>query len=254
MTTDSGMAGTLRGGLSLGLSGFTFWSHDMGGFVERTPRELYSRWVPFGMLTSHIRAPGQPPKEPWEYDAAFVDEYRRAVELKYALMPYVYAQTKAAAERGHPMLRTLFFEFPDDPTSWLVEDEYLFGEDLLVAPLFEPGRRRLVYLPPGPWVDYQSGASYQGGRWHTIEAGAIPIVLLVRGGAILPHAAVAQHTGAIDWSQIELRIYGAGGEARGLFALPDGNLQALVAVRRGASYALKSDPLRGKVNWTFLRR
>jgi len=253
-TTDSGMAGTLRGGLSLGLSGFTFWSHDMGGFVERTPRELYSRWVPFGMLTSHSRAHGQPPKEPWEYDAGFVDEFRRAVELKYALMPYVYAQAKVASERGHPVLRTLFFEFPDDPTSWMIEDQYLFGEDLLVAPLFEPGRRRLVYLPPGSWVDYQSGASYQGGRWQTIEAGAIPIVLLVRGGAILPHAAVAQHTGAIDWSKIELRIYGAGAEARGVFAVPGSDPQTLVAVRRGSGYMLKDDPLRGKVTWTIARR
>lgn len=254
-TTDSGMAGTLRGGLSLGLSGFTFWSHDMGGFVERTPRDLYSRWVPFGMLTSHCRAHGQPPKEPWEYDAAFVAEYRRAVELKYALMPYVYAQAKAASGRGHPMLRTLFFEFPDDPTAWLIEDEYLFGEDLLVAPLFESGRRRLVYVPPGTWVDYQSGAAYQGGRWHTIDAGAIPIVLLVRGGAILPHAAVAQHTGAINWNTIELRVYGAAAaEARGLIALPGGDLQTLVATRRGSGYVLKDDPLRGTVNWTFTRR
>ena len=224
----------------------------MGGFVERTPRDLYSRWVPFGMLTSHSRAHGQPPKEPWEYDAAFVDEYRRAAELKYALMPYVYAQAKSAAGRGHPMLRTLFFEFPDDPTSWLIEDEYLLGEDLLVAPLFDSQRRRLVYLPPGPWVDYQTGASYQGGRWHTIDAGAIPIVLMVRGGELLPHAAVAQHTGAIDWNTIELRIYGAvAAEARGVFALPDGDLQTLVAVRRNRGYTLKDDPLRGKVTWTF---
>lgn len=251
-TTDSGMAGTLRAGLSLGLSGFTFWSHDMGGFVERTPRELYSRWVPFGMLTSHSRAHGQPPKEPWEYDAPFVDEYRRAVDLKYALMPYVYAQARAASERGHPMLRTLFFEFPDDPTSWLIEDQYLFGADLLVAPLFEPGRRRLVYLPPGSWIDYQGGASYEGGRWHTIEAGTIPIVLLVRAGAIIPHAAVAQHTAAIDWKKIELRVYGArAGQARGSFALPEGELHALTAVPRRGGFALEHDPLRGRVTWTL---
>src|SRR5918996_738378 len=146
-TTNSGMLGTLRGGLSFGLSGFTFWSHDMGGFVEKTPRELYSRWLPFGMLTSPSRAHGQPPKEPWHYDAAFVDEYRRAVELKYALMPYVYAQARASSERGHPMLRPLFFEFPDDPASWLIEDQYLFGSDLLIAPLFEPAPERRVYLP-----------------------------------------------------------------------------------------------------------
>ena len=249
-TTNSGMLGTLRGGLSFGLSGFTFWSHDMGGFVEKTPRELYSRWVPFGMLTSHSRAHGQPPKEPWHYDAAFVDEYRRAVELKYALMPYVYAQARASVERGYPMMRTLFFEFPDDPTSWLIEDEYLFGSDLLVAPLFESGGERRVYVPPGTWIDYQSGTKYDGGRWHTIKAATIPAVLLVRAGAVVPHAAVAQHTGLIDWKQIELRVYdGGAADARGLFALPDGELHTLTAIRGRGGFQLKNDPLAGRVSW-----
>jgi alpha-D-xyloside xylohydrolase len=248
--TASAMAGTLRAGLSLGLCGFTFWSHDIGGFVERTPRDLYSRWLPFGMLTSHSRAHGQPPKEPWHYDAAFVDEFRRAVDLKYALMPYVYAQARAAAERGHPMMRALFFEYPDDPTSWLIEDEYLFGEHLLVAPMFEAGPSRLVYVPPGTWIDYQSGAAYEGGAWHPITAGTIPVVLLVRSGAIVPHAAVAQHTGAIDWSNIELRVYGAARTgAQGLFALPGGELHTLVAAPRGRALTLENDPLRGKVTW-----
>jgi alpha-D-xyloside xylohydrolase len=248
-TTNSGMLGTLRGGLSLGLSGFTFWSHDAGGFVERTPRDLYARWLPFAMLTSHSRAHGQPPKEPWHYDAAFVDEYRRAVELKYALMPYVYAQARASAERGHPMLRPLFFEFPDDPASWLIEDQYLFGSDLLVAPLFEAGPERRVYLPPGSWIDYQTGTKYDGERWHSIKAGVIPIVLLVRGGAIVPHAAVAQHTGAIDWKNIDLRVYGSAPEARGLFALPDGDLHALTALNRRGTFTLREDPLKGRVAW-----
>jgi alpha-D-xyloside xylohydrolase len=249
-TTDSGMAATLRGGLSFGLSGFTFWSHDIGGFVEKTPRELYSRWLPFGALTSHTRAHGQAPKEPWHYDAAFVDEYRRAIGLKYALMPYVYAQARASAERGHPVMRTLFFEFPDDPASWTIEDEYMFGSDLLVAPMFEASPDRRVYLPPGSWTDYQSGARYDGGRWHTIKPGAIPVVLLVRGGAIVPHAAVAAHTGAIDWTKIELRVFGGGSaEARGLFALPEGELHSLTAAAGRGGFALKEDPLKGRVTW-----
>src|SRR5207237_1492589 len=146
--TNSAMAATLRGGLSFGLSGYTFWSHDVGGFVNRAPRELYRRWLPFGALTSHTRTHGAPPREPWEYDSAFVQDFRRAVEMKYRLMPYIYAQAKASAANGYPMLRTLFFEYPDDPTSWLIEDAYLFGSDLLVAPLFEEADRRRVSLPP----------------------------------------------------------------------------------------------------------
>jgi alpha-D-xyloside xylohydrolase len=148
------------------------------------------------------------------------------------------------------MMRTLFFEFPDDPASWLIEDQYLLGSDLLVAPMFEPSTERRVYLPPGPWIDYQTGAKYEGARWHTIKAGPIPIVLLVRGGALIPHATVAQHTGAIDWSKIELRVYGASSAgATGLFALPDGDLHALTAVPARGGFGLKEDPLKGRVTW-----
>jgi alpha-D-xyloside xylohydrolase len=98
----SAMAATLRAGLSFGLTGFTFWSHDAGGFVERAPRELYRRWLAFAALTSHTRCHGAPPREPWEYDDAFVGDFRRTIEMRYALMPYLYAQARAASDAGHP--------------------------------------------------------------------------------------------------------------------------------------------------------
>ena len=127
-TTNTGMLGTLRAGLSFGLSGFSFWSHDMGGFVKSTPEDLYCRWLPFGFLTSHTRAHGAPPTEPWLYDSKRVqDVFRKSAEMKYRLMPYVYAQAKECTEKGLPMLRALFVEFPDDPGAWKVDDEYLFG-------------------------------------------------------------------------------------------------------------------------------
>jgi alpha-D-xyloside xylohydrolase len=248
--TNSAMAATLRGGLSLGLSGFTYWSHDIGGFVERAPRALYRRWTPFGALTSHTRTHGAPPREPWEYDSAFVVDFRRAIELKYRLMPYVYAQAKASSEKGWPMTRALFFEFPDDPTSWLVDDEYFFGSDLLVAPLFDEADHRNVYLPPGTWIDYQTGRAYAGAAWHDIKVGAIPIVVLARNNSVIPHAAVAQHTGAIDWTHIELRVFASGGgTSSGVFALPDGPLQQLEVRSSGGGSALVADPLRGAVRW-----
>jgi len=121
--TDSAMAATLRAGLSFGLSGFTYWSHDVGGFVRAPSADLYRRWLPFGALTSHTRCHGAPPREPWAFDEAFVEDFRRAVELKYSLMPYIYAQALQSSARGWPMLRALFLEYPDDPTSWLIEDE-----------------------------------------------------------------------------------------------------------------------------------
>ncbi len=250
--TDGGMAATLRGGLSFGLSGFTFWSHDIGGFAARTPEELYRRWLPFGMLTSHSRCHGTPPKEPWEYSPAFLDYFRRADEMKYRLMPYVYAQAKDSSERGLPMLRALFVEYPDDPGSWNIEDEYLFGSDILVAPLMEAGATgRQVYLPPGRWIDYQTGKVYDGG-WHRIEAGQIAVVMLVRDGAVIPQMKVAQSTADLDWSNLELVVYADQAQsARGLVCLPSDNiLRTVETVKRGESFALTNNPLAGKATAT----
>jgi alpha-D-xyloside xylohydrolase len=246
-TSDTGMAGTLRGGLSLGLSGFTFWSHDIGGFTRRTPEELYRRWLPFGMLSSHTRSHGNPPKEPWEYGPDFTDAFRRAAEMRYRLLPYIYAQSKASSERGLPMLRALFIEYPEDPGSWLVEDQYLFGSDILVAPLMEEGTTgRDVYVPPGQWIDYQTGTAYAGG-WHAIEGGEIPVVMLVRGGAVIPHIALAQSTSALDWSALELVPFGDSKEVRGLVCLPsDGVLHEVVLDRDDGSFALEHNPLEGR--------
>lgn len=228
-TTNTGMLGTLRAGLSFGLSGFAFWSHDMGGFVKSTPDELYMRWLPFGFLTSHTRAHGDPPTEPWLYKNEKVQEvFRKSAEMKYRLMPYVYAQAKQCTEKGLPMLRALFVEFPDDPAAWRVETEYMFGSQILVAPLMESADSRDVYLPEGKWTDYQTGKVFEGGRWLNIPVeGGLPIIMLVRDGSALPHVALAQSTQDIDWSRIELKVYAVDSkQAEGLICLPsDGKLQ-----------------------------
>ncbi len=199
--TDMGMLGTLRCGLSVGLCGFSFWSHDVGGFVQSCPEELYRRWLPFGFLTSHTRIHGAPPTEPWFYGQDFVDAFRRTAEMKYRLMPYILEQARECTRTGLPMLRALLIEYPDDPAVWTIEDQYLFGRDILVAPLFESATLRHVYLPGGNWVDYQSGKVYEKG-WHTIKAGEIPAVILVRKGAVIPVAPVAQSTDKIDWNKV----------------------------------------------------
>ena len=228
-TNNIGMLGDLRGGISFGLSGFSFWSHDMGGFVTASPEDIYRRWLPFGFLSSHTRAHGAPPTEPWLISESFTDAFRQAAEMKYKLMPYVYAQAKDCSERGLPMVRALFVEYPDDPGAWLVEDEYLFGSQILVAPLMESGSSRTVYLPRGKWIDYQSGKVYEGG-WQTINVGEIPAVILVRDGSLIPHAKLAQRTDQIDWNDIELRPYRAadGTTCRGLLFKPgDTALQSI---------------------------
>ena len=207
-TTNTGILGDLRGGLSFGLSGFSFWSHDMGGFVTASPEDIYRRWLPFGFLSSHTRAHGAPPTEPWLISESFTKAFRQAAEMKYKLMPYVYAQAKDCTERGLPMVRALLVEFPDDPGAWLVEDEYMFGSQILVAPLLESGNSRTCYLPRGKWIDYQSGKVYEGG-YQTIEVGEIPAVILVRDGSLIPHAPLAQRTDQIQWDKVELKPYKA---------------------------------------------
>lgn len=200
-TSDGGMLGTLRGGLSLGLCGFTFWTHFVGGFPNPPDPDLYLRWFAFGVLSSHVRCHGAPPREPWEFGDDFLDRFRRLAELRYSLLPYLVEQAEAACERGHPLLRPLFFEFPEDPGSWLVEDQYLLGADLLVAPLFEDASERRLYLPPGRWHRFSDDepASLEGPGWHLLEVGEVPAAMLVRDGASVRLAAPARHTGELDW-------------------------------------------------------
>jgi alpha-D-xyloside xylohydrolase len=106
------------------------------------------------------------------------------------------------------MVRALLVEFPHDQGAWLVEDEYMFGSQMLVAPLLESGTGRDVYLPRGKWIDYQTGKVYEGGYQH-IEAGRIPCVILVRDGSLIPHAPLAQRTDEIDWNKVEMKAYKA---------------------------------------------
>jgi alpha-D-xyloside xylohydrolase len=254
-STDDGMAAELRGGLSFGLSGFSFWSHDVGGFtansVQSMDQDLFARWLAFGMLSSHSRCHGEAPKEPWNYGTNFMDKFRVIDDLKYRLMPYVYAQAKDCSERGLPMVRALFIEYPDDPGSWQVEDEYLYGSSLLVAPLLHEGATgRPVYLPPGTWIDYQSGKSYTGG-WQQIEAGTVPEIILVRDGTVIPEIKLAQCTKDMDWSQLDLAVFAQNASvAKGQVFLPDDNeLHELTLTKTDGAFKLENDPSAGKVTW-----
>jgi len=107
----------------------------------------------------------------------------------------------------------MFFEFPADPACWTIEDQYLLGADLLVAPLFEEAEERDVYLPEGKWIDYQTGEIYEGLRWINISAGPVPIVLLVRSGAAIPQVEPAASLDQVDWDQVKFVHYSADGAA-----------------------------------------
>lgn len=191
----------------------------------------------------------------WTRDAMGVEN-----EFMYKPIPFflssrgIYAQALDSSARGFPMLRALFFEYPEDPTSWTIDDEYMFGSSLLVAPLLESGEGRRVYLPPGEWIDYQTGKTYAGERWHRITTGQIPVVLLVKDHTVIPHVRVAQSTADIDWKNVELRVFSTDDAAvSGLFALPDGGARPLNLTATAGAYALQADPLRGQVKWHVTR-
>lgn len=207
-STNTGMLGTLHAGLSLGMSGFSFWSHDMGGFVTSTPEELYRRWLPMGFLTSHTRAHGAPPTEPWLYNKEFTDYFRKCAEMKYSLMPYIVKEAEECAANGWPMFRALQVEFPEDSGVWQIEDEYMFGKDFLVAPLLTQAKKRSVYLPSGQeWVNYQSGKTYAPG-WHTLTPeGELDCIIMVRKGAEIPTVKPALSTSRIDKSTLKTVKY-----------------------------------------------
>jgi alpha-D-xyloside xylohydrolase len=166
-------------------------------------------------------------------------------------MPYIYAQAKESSQKGLPMMRALFLEYPNDQGSWLVDNEYLFGSSMLVAPLFEEVTGRDVYLPEGTWIDYQTKKVYQGG-WHKIEAGAIPIIVLVRNGSAIPHIKLAQSTKDMDWSKLTLKVYAtdATTTATAKVFLPEGDkVQTITVSKKGNSFEVDTNPFNGKTTF-----
>lgn len=191
--TWDGMAGSLKGGLHLGLSGFGFWSHDVPGFHgvpdfmnTVIPDELYVRWTQFGVFTSHIRYHGTSKREPYHYPdiAATV---RKWWKLRYALIPYILEQSRKVTETGYPVLRALIFHHPEDRLCWHIDDQYYFGDDFLVAPVMNPVNKRDVYLPEGTWVHLFTGQAFEGGQWlKNLEVPLDEMPVWVKYGAAVP--------------------------------------------------------------------
>lgn len=185
--TYESMAETLRGGLSLGLSGFGYWSHDIGGFEHTSPADVYKRWCAFGLLSSHSRLHGsQSYRVPWNYDEEAVDVLRHFVEWKCRLMPYLYQMGEEAHTKGWPVLRAMLLEFPDDPTSYYLDRQYMLGNSLLVAPVFDASGDVMVYLPKGRWTHLFSGETIEGGQWRKEHHGFLSLPLYIRPNTILP--------------------------------------------------------------------
>jgi alpha-D-xyloside xylohydrolase len=180
------MAESLRGGLSLGLSGFGYWSHDIGGFEGNPDPNVFKRWLAFGLLSSHSRLHGnESVRVPWAFDEEAVDVTRTFVKLKQKLMPYLLETSKSAHLHGTPMMRAMLLEFPGDRTCWNLDQQYMFGSDLLVAPVFSATGEVEFYLPTGEWTNFFTGAKEQGGRWIREQHGFQSLPLYVRHGSEL---------------------------------------------------------------------
>ncbi len=207
-STFEAMAESLRGGLSLGLSGFGFWSHDIGGFEGRPPAEIYKRWVAFGLLSSHSRLHGSGSyRVPWLYDEEAVDVLRFFTQLKCRLMPYLFAKALEAHEKGTPVMRAMLLEFPDDPTCETLDRQYMLGDALLVAPVFSADGEVTYYVPHGFWTHYLTGAQIKGPAWVRETHGFFSLPLLVRPNTLLAHGAHATRPDYDYLDSLTLEVY-----------------------------------------------
>lgn len=184
--TFESMAETLRGGLSLSICGFGYWSHDISGFEQTAPPEVYKRWCAFGLLSSHSRLHGsQSYRVPWLFDEESVGVLRYFTKLKCRLMPYLFNAARQAHEFGTPMMRPMMLEFPDDPASDTLDRQYMLGDSLLVAPVFSYDGTVDYYLPDGRWTNFISGNMVEGGRWLREQHDFMNLPFLVRPNSAL---------------------------------------------------------------------
>ncbi len=205
-----GMAGCLKGGLHLGLSGFGFWSHDVPGFHgvpnfmnSVIPDDLYVRWTQFGVFSSHIRYHGTSKREPYHFPK-IAPIVRRWLKLRYALIPYILEQSRKVTQSGYPLLQALIFHHPEDTLCWHIHDQYYFGDDFLVAPVMNSAGQRDIYLPLGRWVNLFDGSVETGGKWlrgYSVPLDEMPV--WVRAGAQVPVYPVAVScTDEMDLSKV----------------------------------------------------
>ncbi len=215
------MTGQLRGLLGYGMSGVPFCSHDVGGFdyqprafdygnLDEFPRdaELYIRWLQLGVFSSHLRAHGKQPREPWEYGNDAAEIAMKYLKLRYRLLPYIYSEAVRSTQTSLPMVRPLVLEYQDDPNTENIDLEYLFGSSFLVAPLLTRSTTRRVYLPAGEWFDYWTKEIVDGGCWIDVEAPLETLPLWVKAGAIIPLGPEMDYVDEVPLDPLTLEIYG----------------------------------------------
>lgn len=202
------MEESLRGGLSLLMSGFGFWAHDIGGFEHTSTADVYKRWVAFGLLSSHSRLHGsQSYRVPWLYDEEAVDVVRTFTRLKASLMPYLYQTSIDTSRSGVPTMRSMVLEFTEDKNCSYLDKQYMLGDSLLVAPIFNDEGIGSFYLPKGTWTDFFTGEAIDGGVWVEKKYDYLHLPLMVRENAIVAVGACDDKPDYDYADGTELRVY-----------------------------------------------
>lgn len=202
------MEESLRGGLSLTSSGFGYWSHDIGGFESQSTPDVYKRWCAFGLLSTHSRLHGSTSyRVPWVYDEEAVDVVRFFTKLKLEILPYLYSNAVNTSKTGIPMMRSMLLEFQDDMNCRYLDKQYMMGDSLLVAPIFNEKGIAHYYLPEGTWTNYLTGETVKGGCWRKEKHDYLSIPLWVRGNSIV---ATGINHERVDYSfkdNLELKVF-----------------------------------------------
>ena len=191
--TYEDMASTMRGGLSLAMCGHPFWSHDMGGFHGKPSADLYLRWSQFGLFSPLSRLHGTTTRLPWDYGENVLRIFRQFARLRYRLLPYIYSEAIRSAETSLPLMRPMVLQFPDDPGTYGLDLQYMFGPDMLVAPIYNREGSRSVYFPTGDWVDFWTADLIRGPSTRTVKTELNRMPLYVRGNALIPTIEPPEH-------------------------------------------------------------
>jgi alpha-D-xyloside xylohydrolase len=234
-STYESMAESLRGGLSLGLSGFGFWSHDIGGFENTAPAHIYKRWCAFGLLSSHSRLHGSKSyRVPWLFDEEAVDVLRHFTEWKSRLMPYLYSEAALAARDGTPLMRAMLLEFAHDRACDYLDRQYMLGGSVLVAPVFSERGEVDFYLPAGRWTHLFTDAEAAGGSWRRERHGFMSVPIYVRPNTLLAIGADASRPDYDYANEVDLRLYALddGAQAEAVVRGLDGEIRLRATVRR----------------------
>ncbi len=229
------MEESLRGGLSLTMSGFGYWSHDIGGFESTSTPDVYKRWAAFGLMSSHSRLHGSTSyRVPWAYDEEAVDVVRYFTEVKAKLMPYLYRNSIETAATGVPMMRSMVMEFTKDRNCAYLDKQYMLGDSLLVAPIFNDESKAIYYLPEGTWTHYLTGEVKEGGKWYEEPCGYLSIPVFAKENSLI---AVGQEKMKPDYNyaeNVEIRAYSLtdGGKASTYVCGMDRQVETTVTASR----------------------